>query len=156
MGGLHEISGGCHCGNIEYVFSSPIPKLELPIRTCDCSFCTKQGACYTSHPQGALKVRVRQRTQTHRYQFGTEQAEVFLCRNCGVFPFILGEIGEQPYAVVNANSIHGLHIDRAVIPPPLQLENQSAEERVARWQRAWIPKVSIEYQNQAVTAAILS
>lgn len=156
MSGLHEISGRCHCGNIEYVFSSPIPKLELPIRTCDCSFCTKQGACYTSHPKGSLQVRVRQRKLTHRYRFGSEQADVFLCSNCGVFPFILGELDGSQYAVINANSINGLHIDRAALPPALHLESQSAEERAARWRRAWIPKVSIKYLNSAVTATVLS
>lgn len=156
MSGLHEISGRCHCGNIEYLFSSPIPKLELPIRTCGCSFCTKQGACYTSHPRGRLQVRVRQRKQIQRYRFGSEQAEVFLCTHCGVFPFILGEIDDKEYAVINANSINGLHIDRAALAPPLQLEEQSAEERSARWKQSWIPQVTINYQNQAVTAAILS
>jgi len=156
MGGLHEISGRCHCGNIEYLFSSPIPKMELPIRTCGCSFCTRQGACYTSHPMGSLQVRVRQQKLTHRYRYGTEQAEVFLCTNCGVFPFILGEVDGNDYAVINANSINGLHIDRATLTPPLELENQSAEERAARWKKSWIPKVTINYRNSAVTAVLLS
>jgi len=156
MSGVHEITGRCHCGNIEYLFNSPVPKLELPIRTCDCAFCTKQGACYTSHPKGSLQVRVKEQKLIHRYRFGTEQADIFLCSNCGVFPFIIGDLDGDQYAVINANSINGLNIDRAKLPPALHLESQSAEERAARWRRAWIPQVSIRYQNPAITAAILS
>ena len=156
MSGLHEISGRCHCGNIDYQFNSPIPKLELPIRTCDCSFCTKQGACYTSHPKGSLQVRIKERKLIHKYRFGSEQADVFLCSNCGVFPIIVGELDGNLYAVINANSINGLHIDRSKLAPALHLESQSAEERAARWRRAWIPNVTINYLNQALSAAIFS
>ena len=155
MGGLHEISGRCHCGNIEYLFISPIAKIELPIRTCDCSFCTMQGACYTSHPQGQLRVMVHDRQQTSRYQFGTESADVLLCTKCGVFPLIIGDVDEKQYAVLNANSINGLHIDRATIPSALQLENQTIEERIARWRKAWIPNVTIDFKQKSVNPAIL-
>ncbi len=156
MSGLHEIGGRCHCGNIEYVFSSPIPKLELPIRTCDCSFCAKQGACYTSHPQGSLHARIQKHKLVRMYRFGTEQAEVFLCTRCGVFPFIIGAIEGEKYAVINANSINGLHIDHGSLAPALKMETLSSEERAARWKRSWIPKVEIDYLSPAVTAAILS
>ncbi len=155
MAGMHEIGGRCHCGNIEYLFISPISKVELPVRTCDCSFCQMQGACYTSHPQGRLRVRVHDRQQTSRYQFGTESADVLLCTKCGVFPLIVGDIDGEQYAVLNANSINGLQIDRAAIPSALQLENQSVEERIARWKKAWIPKVTIDYLQKSVNPAIL-
>jgi hypothetical protein len=130
--------------------------MELPIRSCGCSFCVRQGACYTSHPRGSLEARIRQRQQVRLYRFGTEQAEVVLCANCGVFPFIIGDLDGQRYAAINANSINGLPIDRAALPPALQLENQSAAERAARWRRSWIPQVTIIYLNQALTAAILA
>ncbi len=155
MGGLHEISGRCHCGNIEYTFISPVPKMELPIKSCDCSFCSKQGACYTSHPKGTLQVVVKEKEQVNCYQFGTESADVFLCTQCGVFPFIVGQIESQLYAVLNANSINGLKIDRAAVVPVEQLENQSAEERTERWKRSWIPHVEIEYLKRPVNPAIL-
>lgn len=155
MGGLHEISGRCHCGNIEYEFVSPISKMELPIRSCGCSFCSKQGACYTSHPQGQLKVTVKDQELINCYRFGTESADVFLCTRCGIFPVIVGQIEEQLYAVLNANSINGLKIDRAALVPAEQLENQSIEERTQRWKRSWIPYVEIRYLNKPVNPAIL-
>ncbi len=155
MGGMHEISGRCHCGNIEYQFVSPVPKMELPIKSCDCSFCSKQGAVYTSHPQGALRVTVKDKDRVNFYQFGEEAADVFSCGICGIFPFIVGEIDDHQYAVLNANSINGLKIDRAAIVPIPHLDNQTAEERKQRWQRSWIPKVEIAYLNKPVNPAIL-
>lgn len=155
MSGLHEITGRCHCGNVSFTFTSPVPKMELPIRSCGCSFCSKHGACYTSHPQGALQVVVREKALVNLYQFGTESADVFLCARCGVYPFIVGEIDDRRYAVLNANSINGLHIDRAAVVTMQHLEKQSAQERIDRWKRSWIPTVKIDYLNKPVNPAIL-
>ncbi|WP_303721062.1 GFA family protein [Malonomonas rubra] len=155
MSGLYEISGRCHCGNIEYAFISPVPKMELPIKSCDCSFCIKQGACYTSHPHGKLEVSVKDRSKINRYQFGSESADVFLCSQCGVFPFIVSQIDDQLYAVLNANSINGLKIDQAKVVPIEHVENQSTEERAERWKKNWISKVEITYKNQVVNPALL-
>lgn len=155
MDGLHEIGGGCHCGNITYRFFSPVPEMELAIRSCDCSFCRKQGACYTAHPQGALKVVVRESEQVTRYRFGSESADVFLCSRCGVFPFIVGRIDDQLYAALNANSIDGLQIERAAVKTLSNLDKQSTEERLERWKKLWIPQVEISYLNRPVNPAIL-
>lgn len=152
MSGLHEMSGSCHCGNITYTFVAPLPQDELSVRTCDCSFCTMHGACYTSHPQGSLKVRVADRSLVSSYRFGSKAADVFLCSRCGVYPFILSAIDGRLHAVINANSINGLQIDRAQMPPALHLQEQTREERIGRWKRAWIPRVEISYQ---VNAALL-
>jgi len=141
MAALHEIRGGCHCGNIAYTFFSPLPKTELLLRRCDCSFCTKQGACYTSHPQGRLQFRIKDQTQVKPYRFGTETAEAILCANCGCFPFITAEFDGHAYAVLNANSINDLQIDQAAIPPALHLVNFSVAERIERWKKLWIGQV---------------
>ena len=114
-----------------------------------------QGACYTSHPQGQLQLTLHDQQQTLDYRFGTEAADVLLCGKCGVFPLVVGEIEGQQDAVLNANSISGLHIDRAVIPTALQVENQTAEERIERWKKAWIPHVEINYLGDRVNPAIL-
>ena len=155
MSGMHDISGRCHCGNVSYVFVSPIPKMELPLKSCDCSFCSKQGAVYTSHPKGTLKVTVVNKDQVKLYQFGSEAADVFSCAICGVFPFIKGVIDGEDYAVLNANSINGLKIEHSQIVPVEQLENQTAAERAERWKRSWIPRVEIDYLKQPVNAALL-
>lgn len=143
MAALHEITGRCHCGNIEYTFFSPIPKSELPLRTCDCSFCIKQAACYTSHPKGRLQVKIKDQGQVNSYRFGTETADANICAICGVYPYISTELDGQTYAVLNANSINGLRIDHAAIPPALHLQSFSVEERIERWKKFWIGQVEI-------------
>ncbi|WP_020675382.1 GFA family protein [Geopsychrobacter electrodiphilus] len=144
MTAFHEIAGGCHCGNITYKFFSPLPKSELPLRSCDCSFCTKQGACYTSHPKGRLLIQIKDQAQIKHYRFGTETAEAILCASCGCFPFITAELDGQTFAVLNANSIDDLQIDHAVIPPALHLVDFSVAERIRRWKNFWIGQVEIE------------
>ncbi|PLX89997.1 MAG: hypothetical protein C0619_10150 [Desulfuromonas sp.] len=130
MSALYEISGRCHCGNIEYEFTSPLQKTELPIRTCDCSFCTKQGACYTSHPQGKLVARIKDRTLLQTYRFGSEAADAYICRQCGVYPFIASELDGTLYAVLNANSINGLHI-----AGPSSLRHNNCQIRLKKSER---------------------
>ena len=153
MSGQFELSGRCHCGNIRYQFVSPIPKTELPIRSCDCSFCTKQGAIYTSHPQGKLRVELADTTSTRRYRFGSETAEMLLCSICGVFPLITCTIEGKLYAVLNANSINGLHIDRQRLTPS-DYQHLDAEEMLRKRRENWIADVEIvEGRGAAINAS---
>jgi len=139
----HEITGGCHCGNIQYIFFSPLAKTDLPLRRCDCSFCSKQGACYSSHPQGQLQVQIKHQAQVNRYRFGSETAAATICTSCGVYPFISAELDGRTYAVLNATSIDGLQLDHAAIPPALHLEDFSVSEKIERWKKLWIGQVEI-------------
>lgn len=143
MSGMFEISGRCHCGNIHYKFLCPVDKTELPIRSCDCSFCVRQGATYTSHPQGKLQVQIKDADAIQWYRFGSETAEVLFCAICGVFPLISCEIDDHLYAVLNANSINGLHID----PRKLSVVHQESlglEEMLQKRQENWIGDVVIQ------------
>ena len=147
MSGLFEFSGRCHCGNISYRFESPIPKTDLPLRSCDCSFCTKQGAIYTSHPQGRLRVQVADADSIRWYRYGSETAEVLLCSVCGVFPLITCNIDDRLYAALNANSISGLHVDRQRIASYQHPEHDEVE-LLRRRQENWIGDVEIQ-ENRA-------
>jgi len=136
------IKGGCHCGNIEYTYYSPLPAEEIPIRGCNCSFCTKQGHRYTSHPHAKLEASIRDPSQVKAIRFGTETAEFHLCQACGVIPFITSRIDDQNYAVVNVNSFDG--IDLATLNMDFfDLNNESLEARLERRKRVWIPEVLI-------------
>lgn len=143
MSGDFEISGRCHCGNIAFTLLAPIPKTELPIRSCDCSFCTRQGATYTSHPRGRLKVQIEDEQSIRWYRYGSETAEVLLCTVCGVFPLITCDIEGQRYAVLNANSINGLYIDRSHLVT-IHHDTLSPPEMLRKRQENWIPEVVIE------------
>ena len=49
-----RITGSCHCGNISFVLDWQPEPTEIPARACSCSFCTKHGGVWTSHPGAVL------------------------------------------------------------------------------------------------------
>jgi hypothetical protein len=78
------IHGKCHCGNISFSLAWEPDPAEIPARACGCSFCTKHGGVWTSNPNGALKVAVKDPSLVSRYAFGTRTAEFHTCTRCGV------------------------------------------------------------------------
>ena len=46
--------GRCHCGAIGFEYRTAKPVGEWPVRACQCSFCLKHGAIYTSDPAGSF------------------------------------------------------------------------------------------------------
>ena len=70
--------GGCHCGNIRFWFDWPAQAENIPVRACGCSFCTKHGAVWTSHPEGQFQLQITDAFQAKRYQFGQKTADMHL------------------------------------------------------------------------------
>jgi hypothetical protein len=140
---IHEIKGSCHCGNIKYRYFSPIPASELPIRKCDCSFCTKQASHYSSHPDGRLIIELAERAKTVTYCFGTQTAQAHLCSVCGAYPFMTCEIDANLYAVINVNTFDDDRIPKTNIPV-LSLSNEPVENRLQRRKKYWISNVEIK------------
>jgi hypothetical protein len=139
---MHLIAGGCHCGNIGLSYHSPLPPAEISIRTCDCSFCTKQGAYYTSHPQGKLSIVVSDRERIKKYRFATLTSDAWFCTRCGTYVLMTAEIDNHLYATLNVNCLNELHFNRLTVPA-LSLSEDSIEQRLSRRQKAWIGTVSI-------------
>lgn len=139
---MKKTTGSCHCGNLTYVLEWPEGE-EMPFRRCSCSFCTRHGALFTSHPRAALAGQVREATTLSRYTFATRTAEFFVCSRCGVAPWATSVIDGKTYAVVNANTFD--------VPPgadatPLKsYEGEAVEERLARRKRSWIALVEIVF-----------
>jgi len=138
----HDITGGCHCGNIQFTYASPVPPAETTVRSCDCSFCSKQGAYYTSHPQGRLEVRLGDRQRVKQYSFATLTAEAWFCTKCGVYVFMTSTIEGQQYAALNVNCFADFKFNRLTVPA-LSLSNDPVESRLARRKKAWIGQVTI-------------
>jgi len=86
--GQMVINGACHCGNVSFTLDwLPAPN-EIPARACGCSFCTKHGGVWTSTPNAALKIAVKEQASVSRYAFGTRTAEFHVCSRCGVVPVV--------------------------------------------------------------------
>lgn len=115
---------------------------HIPVRACSCTFCTKHGGVYTSHPKGRLEVRIAEGDLVHQYAFGTETAEFYICRRCGVVPFVTSTIEGTLRAVVNVNTFE--NVDQAEFDSSVtDFGSENLEERLARRQRSWIPQVPI-------------
>ena len=134
------IHGRCHCGNIAFTLTwEPDPR-EIPARVCGCSFCTKHGGVRTSHPGGALRVRVEDPSRVSRYAFGTRTADFHVCTRCGIVPVVSSRIDGRLYAVVSVNAFEG--VDASLLRrAPASFDGEGEDSRLARRKRNWIAEV---------------
>lgn len=139
---MHIIKGGCHCGNLRYEFTWPRAGDSIPVRACSCGFCTKHHGVYTSHPEAKLAARIQDVTRVSRYRFATNTADFFVCRRCGVVPFVTSEIEGELFAVVNVNTFDA--VDPTVFESSVtNFDGELREDRLARRTRTWIRNVTI-------------
>ena len=139
---MRRINGKCHCGNISYEFLWPEPGSRIPVRACSCTFCTKHGGVYTSHPDGQLTVQISNQNLAHQYSFGTKTAEFHICTECGAVPFVTSTIKGKVYAVVNVNTFEG--VDRAELDSSVtDFDGESVGDRLERRKKKWISQVTI-------------
>jgi len=134
----YRIVGGCHCGNISYVFDASARVEALGLRACQCSFCRAHGARTTSDPNGEIRISIRDKEKLQRYRFGLKTADFLICRACGVFVGAHMTTDGKSYFTVNANSFK---------PPPaydiIAVANDFGAEdvggRTARRAHRWTP-----------------
>ena len=134
------IRGKCHCGNIAFSLTWEPDPDEIPARACSCSFCTKHGGVWTSHPGGALKVVVQDPSRLSRYAFGTRTAQFHVCTRCGIVPVVTSQIDGHLYAVVSVNAFEG--VDPSLLRrAPASFDGEGEDSRLARRKRNWIAAV---------------
>lgn len=155
----NEFTGRCHCGNIHYRFSTTQVLNGLPMRRCDCSFCRRHGAVYTSDPSGELELAVKEPEALRKYRFSSGVVDFLICGNCGVLTAALTEIDENTYAVVVANTLderipedddekvaaEHLPMNDVQSPTTINLAEETLQEGMARRKRNWIGRVTLNY-----------
>lgn len=134
------ILGKCHCGNISFSLAWEPDPAEIPARACTCSFCTKHGGVWTSHPGGALEVMVKDASLVSTYAFGTRTAEFHICARCGVVPVVTSRIDDHLYAVVSVNAFEGVS-QSLLRRAPASFDGEGNDARLARRKRNWIANV---------------
>jgi hypothetical protein len=137
------IAGGCHCGNLRLELQWPAGAEEMPARACGCSFCTKHGGVWTSHPAARLVLRIADPAEATRYRFGTGTADFHICRACGAVPAVTCALEGRTYAVVNVNCLEGIdpaNLDRVAT----DFEGEATADRLARRRARWIAEVAFE------------
>jgi hypothetical protein len=134
----HEFAGGCHCGNLTYLFEATAPLETLGLRADMCGFCRSHGAHTTSDPNGTIRISVRDESKLSRYRFALKTADFLVCRDCGVYIGALMEDGGRMWFTVNANSFHEKPLlDFPVVPHNFDSEDVPA--RIARRRKKWTP-----------------
>ncbi len=137
-----RITGKCHCGNIAFELDWAGDPSDIPARACSCSFCTKHGGVWTSHPEAKLSVTIRDSASVSRYAFETQTATFHVCSRCGVVPLVTCEDAGSIYAVVNVNTfdnVEAAHLRRV----SASFTGEDATSRVARRKRNWIADVRV-------------
>lgn len=73
-------TGGCHCGAVRYEAEVAEP---LHGGRCNCSICAMKGVVMVHIAQPALKI-LHGLDALSCYQFNTQIAKHWFCRNCGI------------------------------------------------------------------------
>jgi len=134
----HTFPGGCHCGNLSFVFEANAALESLGLRADMCTFCRAHGARNTSDPDGTIRIAVRDGAKLNRYRFGLKTADFLICRDCGVYIGALMEEGGRMWFTVNANTFREKPpLDFA--PSPVDYDGEDRAGRTERRKAKWTP-----------------
>ena len=138
-----RFEGGCHCGNLGYVFSASRRIETLGLRACMCSFCRAHGARNTSDPDGTMEIAVRAAGSLVRYRFGLRTADFLLCAHCGVYIGALLPDGDKGWFTVNVNTFRNPPpLDFPLVPHNFDVEGRGG--RIDRRKAKWTPVVAFK------------
>jgi hypothetical protein len=139
----HRFEGGCHCGNLSFVFEASAGLDVLGLRADQCSFCRAHAPRTTSDPDGIIRLSVHDPAKLSRYRFAQRTADFLVCTECGVFIGALMRDGAQQWMTVNANAFKP--------PPPadfpispVDYDAEDVPSRLARRKARWTPATGLE------------
>jgi hypothetical protein len=143
MSPAHLFEGGCHCGNLAFVFEASAPLEALGLRADQCSFCRAHGPRYTSDPNGTMSISVRDRRALLRYRFGLCTADFLMCGRCGVYVGALMEDGGRRWFAVNVNAFRPPPRDDFPLAP-VDYDAEDVAARISRRKAKWTPVIALK------------
>jgi hypothetical protein len=135
---MNVLAGRCHCGNLSVRFETDKAPLELPLRSCQCSFCTRHRARTTVDRAGRAAVTVRDPAKLSRYWWGRHTAEFLVCRECGGYLGAVATIGGRRYMTMNVNLFEEASRFTAAAEP-VDYDAETVEARNDRRATNWTP-----------------
>lgn len=136
---MHELNGGCHCGNIDITYRTNVAPEEAEPRACQCSFCRKHNTRAVSDPQGRLQISVANGQALSRYRFSLSAADFLICRDCGVYvaAFMSDPDDDSGFATLMADALD----DRARYAEgvPTRYDGEDEAGRRQRRREKWTP-----------------
>lgn len=141
MAEIEVLRGSCHCGKLGLELSTATELSQISPRACDCSFCQMHGAAYVSDPAGRLSVFENEPDALRVYRQGSKRAQFLMCANCGVLVAVVMEEAGRLYGAANAACLAGHQAFAA--PAPVSPQLLGPDEKVTRWQQAWVADVLV-------------
>jgi hypothetical protein len=129
--------GHCHCRALEFSFAPSMVPASWSVRECQCNFCRAHGARMTSDARGSVTFHVSDPSKLQRYRFGTNSADFWICRQCGVYVAAVLETPRGRFATLNVNTMEDA--GGAAQSTAVSYEGETLEEKVARRERGWTP-----------------
>ena len=101
------------------------------MRACQCSFCQKHGAAYTSDPAGSVRFVHEDPTALSRYRFGHKTADFVFCGRCGGY---LGAVTEEEGQALMVINLRALDPQPEGLPAaqPMSYEGETSDDRNSR------------------------
>ena len=130
--------GACHCGAVAFEYRTARPPDEWSVRACQCSFCLKHGACYTSDPAGSVRFAHEDAAAVARYRFGQETADFIFCGRCGGYLGAVTEEGGQALMVLNLRALDP-QPEGLPAAEPMSYEGETRGDRATRRASRWTP-----------------
>lgn len=136
---MHELTGGCHCGNISVTYRTLVAPEDASPRACQCGFCRKHNTAAVSDPEGELLIAAKDPDLLSRYRFSLRAADFLICRTCGVYvaAFMPDPDDASGYATLMACAL-----DERARYPLAQATSYAGEDEEGRRQRRrerWTP-----------------
>ena len=94
--------GGCHCGAVKFIFTSPA---VVDVTHCDCSICFMTAYQHVFIPQTDLTFASGE-DNLALYTFGTGAAKHLFCKSCGIKPLYIPRSHPDCYSV-NLRCVQG-------------------------------------------------
>lgn len=133
------IAGSCYCGNIRVEIGLTADPATYEPRACDCDFCRLHGSSYVSDNNCWMRLTARDETALQRFRQGSGQADMLLCKICGVLVGAAFEDDDGLFAVPNSR-IFPVEFGQAQTSSPKLL---GAVDKAARWKEIWFQDVMI-------------
>lgn len=138
MSGRYQ--GGCHCGAVQWTFTTRRAPSDWDVRACQCAFCRMHQTRCTSDPAGTVKISVADAGALERYRFGLETADFLLCRRCGVYIGAVVEVDRGAFATLNINTM-STPAEGVANAVTIDYESEDASARIERRTSRWTPVV---------------
>ena len=93
--------GGCHCGAVEYEFTTNLAQ----VMDCNCSHCAIKGFVLTFVPPAQFKL-LKGDGDVSEYRFNKKVIQHLFCKHCGVESFARGMMPDgSPVVMVNLRCV---------------------------------------------------